>query len=69
MVHVATNVDCYNPDVAHDTEWEIKQLKSAIAYYNEFANSTASREERYELDLIINRLYCELHDLKDEHDV
>ncbi|HIE85139.1 MAG TPA: hypothetical protein EYQ00_15440 [Dehalococcoidia bacterium] len=69
MVHVITNTDYWNPDFAHDTEWEIKQLESAIDYYSSFINSTTSREEKYELESLLNRQQRELDDLKDEYDV
>ena len=69
MVNVITNADYWNPDFAHDTEWEIKQLESAIDYYSGFINSTTSCEEKYELESLLNRQQRELDDLKDEYDV
>jgi len=69
MVYVATNADYRSPNFAHDTEWEIKQLESAIDYYSSFIDSTTSREEKYELELLLNRQQRELDDLKDEYDV
>jgi len=47
-----------------NSDWEIKQVELAIAYYSDFANSTTDCEEKYELDSILRRLGQELDDLK-----
>jgi hypothetical protein len=68
MTHVVSVNDYWTLD--HDnTEWEIRQLESAIAYYRSFINSTTSLEEKYELQSLLNRRQRELRDLKDEYDV
>jgi len=64
MTHVVSVNDYWSLD--QDTEWEIRQLESTMAYYKGFIDFTISPEEKYELQLLLNRCERKLKNLKDE---